>query len=284
MYMQLRSTKILYILIITVTLIVCYSCGANKLPKEKLYPVSLDKSAEYAGDSLIVYMENSLHCPMRFLLSSENEVLNAQLKSYQSILLTPLTDSIIVLLVKEENQHKVDFGVRYGDVHEPIKDLPLVYPFLEGKGYRIVQGNNSRPTHHTVGSRYAIDFSLAVNDTICSASDGYVIGAIDGYMYGGSGDKWKSYGNYVLIYDPASGRYFQYGHLVHQGSLVKQGDKITAGQPIALAGLTGQTTVEHLHFNCFVPTKDGKSLQSHPVRFESGVTGKQLKRGNIVRR
>lgn len=262
-----------------------FSCGINKLPKEKISAVQLEKSYTYSNDTLSIFVENSLRCPLRFLISSEHEQLNEILKPYKSILLSPLTDTTIILQVQKENQKEVKIGARYGDVNAEIGDKEILYPVPVGKSVKILQGNNSSPTHNTTSSRYAIDFTLAINDTICSATDGYVISVIDGYIHSGSSKKWKSYGNYVLTYEPETNRFFQYGHIVHKGSLVKQGDRIMAGQPIALSGMTGQViNTPHLHFNCFIPTKDGNSLQSHPVKFKSGIAGTSLKRGNRIKR
>lgn len=72
-------------------------------------------------------------------------------------------------------------------------------------------------------------------------------------------------------------------HFKHQGALVKVGDKVKKGQPIALSGMTGFTTDEHLHFDVLVPDSSG-SLISTPVEFEGGIQGESLKKGDTVKK
>ena len=54
---------------------------------------------------------------------------------------------------------------------------------------------------------------------------------------------------FIAIYHTQSGLYTQYVHLNHKGVLVKLGDYVKKGQPIGISGMTGFTTIEHLHFN-----------------------------------
>lgn len=54
-------------------------------------------------------------------------------------------------------------------------------------------------------------------------------------------------GNGVVI-DHGGGWETQYCHLAQGSVLVKQGDPVTAGQPIAKVGLSGDTEFPHLHF------------------------------------
>ena len=121
-----------------------------------------------------------------------------------------------------------------------------------------------------------------VGDTICAVYDGVVVGSIDKYEYGGSHKRWRKYANYITLYHPELGIYTQYVHLVKNGGLVNLGDTVVMNQPIALSGLTGWTDVEHLHFNVLVPDEEG--MHSYPVDFIEGYKGKELKRGNVIRK
>ena len=159
----------------------------------------------------------------------------------------------------------------------------MEFPFAKNKEYIILQGNNTNFTHNSNFSRYAIDFNLKTNDTVHSATNGYVVGVIDKYEFGGKSDKWRDYGNFITVYDPDSGIFCQYSHLVKSGSLVAIGDRVEMGQPIALSGNTGQSTVEHLHFNCLKPIHNNDGLISIPVEFVNGQKGIDLKEGDVVR-
>ncbi len=59
-----------------------------------------------------------------------------------------------------------------------------------------------------------------------------------------------------------------YAHIRYHGSLVKVGDLVKQGQPIALSGMVGQAPGPHLHF--LVINKEGTS--SIPISF-SDVPG-----------
>lgn len=54
-----------------------------------------------------------------------------------------------------------------------------------------------------------------------------------------------------------------YVHLDFEGALVEDGEWVEANQPIAISGMTGFTTIPHLHFVLF---KSGK--ESIPFRFK----------------
>lgn len=81
-----------------------------------------------------------------------------------------------------------------------------------------------------------VDLHIRMNDTIYAAFSGKV--RLTNY-------EAKGYGNYIII---RHGNNLEtvYGHL--NRSLVKKGQTVRAGQPIALGGNTGRSTGPHLHF------------------------------------
>ena len=79
-----------------------------------------------------------------------------------------------------------------------------------------------------------IDMKTKANDTIRSVFDGIVR----------MSKPYAGYGNLVVIRHP-NGLETVYSH--NSKNLVKVGDLISAGQPIALTGRTGRATTEHLH-------------------------------------
>jgi len=81
-----------------------------------------------------------------------------------------------------------------------------------------------------------IDFSLSIGDTIYSSFCGEV--RIVAYHPDG-------YGNVVVIRNYNMSETL-YGHL--DKSLVRNGQKVTVGQPIGIGGNTGTSTGPHLHF------------------------------------
>jgi murein DD-endopeptidase MepM/ murein hydrolase activator NlpD len=171
----------------------------------------------------------------------------------------------------------------YGDLSKAIMKVRMSLPFPKNRSYRIVQGYYGSPSHNTSNSRCAIDFGLNINDTICSADDGYVVGVIKDYKRAGKTVEWFDYSNYITIYHPKSGLFTQYAHLINNGSFVKVGDTVSKGQPIGLSGMTGYTTIPHLHFNVKKPdAKEG--LISTDIEFEEGYKGAELTENIIVKK
>ena len=108
------------------------------------------------------------------------------------------------------------------------------------KGYRY-------PKIGRITSRYGIrwnrnhngvDIALKVGDTICSAFDGRV-----------RFSKCTStgYGTLIIVRHD-NGLETYHGHLSKR--LVEEGERVVAGQPIALGGNSGRSTGPHLHFEC----------------------------------
>lgn len=84
-----------------------------------------------------------------------------------------------------------------------------------------------------------VDIKTKANDEIHAAFDGTVTMA----------QRYFAYGNYIKIKHD-NGLETIYSH--NSKNLVKVGDKVKAGQVIALTGQTGRATTPHLHFECHV--------------------------------
>ncbi|MDR1981474.1 MAG: M23 family metallopeptidase [Tannerellaceae bacterium] len=97
-------------------------------------------------------------------------------------------------------------------------------------GAKVISPYGGRRKGHS-----GIDLKTVANDTIRAAFDGVVRMA----------KPYAAYGN-VMVIRHYNGLETVYSHNARH--LVKQGDRITAGQPVALLGRTGRATTEHLHF------------------------------------
>lgn len=260
-----------------------WSCHLARIPKEKLPPYQLGTDYEFRGDSLIVELSNPLRCPMRIWIQAEDQELKNHFRSINPINLAPLQDTQIVTTDLSTENREINFASRFGDIHERVKADKVELPFKKNESYRLIQGYNSKPTHNTDWSSYALDFGLAVGDTVCAATAGYVVGLVQDYRYGGEDEKWRDYANFITIYDSTKGLFTQYVHLDYNGSLVKLGDKVEAGQQIAISGKTGYTNVEHLHFNCLKAVHSEKGLISIPVEKIGIYRTVELKRNQMVK-
>jgi murein DD-endopeptidase MepM/ murein hydrolase activator NlpD len=257
-------------------------CQSSKLPSVKYSQYNYHKSYTLIDDELKIELGNPLNSPLRIWIQSTDKDLQSRFTNINPIELNALTDTIIFIPNKNKTSSKLTFASRLGSTSKKLKKTKLELPFIAGKEYKIIQGNDTKYTHNTDWSRFAVDFDLKENDTICAATNGFVVGVIDKYKFGGKEDKWKPFGNYITIYDPNSGFFTQYVHLTQNGSLVKIGQKIKSGQPIALSGKTGQTDIEHLHFNCLIPVNNNDGLKSVPFEFFEGYNSKDLKRNDQI--
>lgn len=97
-------------------------------------------------------------------------------------------------------------------------------------GAKVISSYGGRRKHHS-----GVDLKTCAKDTIVSAFDGIVRMA----------KPYAAYGN-VIVVRHYNGLETVYSH--NSKNLVKPGDKVTVGQPIALTGRTGRATTEHLHF------------------------------------
>ncbi|MEL7001417.1 MAG: M23 family metallopeptidase [Bacteroidota bacterium] len=266
-------------------LILCIGCETSKLPSTRYSQARLKISAALENNVLEIDIKNPLNCPIRIWMNNSDTDLQARFEKVNPVLLKPKSDTTYAFSGVKSFDNKNSYSASLGDPSKVIEKIKVELPFPKNREYRIIQGNNTSATHNTDHSRYAIDFSLMVNDTICSATNGFVVGVIDKYEFGGQGDQWKPFGNFVTIYEPNSGIFTQYVHLVKNGSLVQVGDKVKSGQPIALSGETGQTDIEHLHFNCLIPVDNSDDgMKSIPTEFVEGYRSIDLKRNDMVKK
>lgn len=117
-------------------------------------------------------------------------------------------------------------------------------------------GRRADPFGHGVGVHRGIDFAAAVGTPVLAARRGIVVRAR--YQ--------KDYGQVILI-EHEGGCVTLYAH--NQRLLVRRGDAVEAGQPIARVGSTGHSTGAHLHFEMRCA---GERVD--PRKFVAGIPGK----------
>ena len=136
---------------------------------------------------------------------------------------------------------------------ERLEQLPALVP-ADGE---FVSGFGSR-RHPILGVRHAhsgVDIALPIGSTVSVTADGVVQ----------SVTRSGGYGLVVDVAHPASGYVTRYAHL--SGSLVRPGQRVERGQPIARSGNTGRSTGPHLHYE--VRTLQGRTAGAalDPVPF-----------------
>lgn len=151
---------------------------------------------------------------------------------------------------------------------DAVHDDDYLYrlPYASGKSYRVLQGYDSRFSH-TGLEQFAVDFGMKEGTPVHAARDGLVARLEEAHSIGCWDNGCGRYANYIVVLhdDGTTGEYY---HLQRDGVLVELGDRVTAGQKIALSGNTGHTTTPHLHFAVYRAAEWG-TTQSVPVRFAS---------------
>jgi murein DD-endopeptidase MepM/ murein hydrolase activator NlpD len=226
------------------------------------------------GDSLRVSARNPIPAPSTFVIEVQGTVRVAVLPARDSV-------ELVALPLAGRDSAAVAEGLRVsatvGDHRaRPDTSVRYAFPFPPGRSYRVIQAHNGSFSHTSDYSRYAIDFSLSVGDTITAARDGVVVTVVERHERGGNDRSLRDQANFVTVHH-ADGMLTQYVHLIPDGALVEQGDSVETGDAVGISGATGFTSQPHLHFNVLQPGIGG--AQSVPVAFEH-VDGRALRRGD----
>ena len=267
------------------TLIIAFSfffINCDQLPDKKLSQFSLQEIGyEVYNDSLIIKFRNPLNCPLRIYAKTTDKIIQEKLKVNFPVIINSNRDTLLSYRVnKSKDEILINFSATMGNPNASILKKVIQLPFRKGKKYKIIQGYNGSFSHTSKYSKYALDFNLKELDTICAVADGFVVGIIEGYKRSGKSERWRDYSNFITLFHPKMNLYTQYVHLFKNGSLVEIGDYVKSEQAIGLSGKTGQTSIEHLHFNVLKANNSG--LESVQIEFKEGYKGIDLKKGDWV--
>lgn len=171
----------------------------------------------------------------------QNQVELPPLDDPRSLLPTAFIDTIFSphkaittnFSAREKAHIAVQDTKRFASSNTEIIDLTLIQPedyAFPLPGGKVISPYGGRRRHHS-----GTDIKTRANDTIVAAFDGIVRLA----------RPYSAYGN-VIVIRHFNGLETVYSH--NSKNLVKPGDRVKAGTPIALTGRTGRATTEHLHF------------------------------------
>ncbi len=137
----------------------------------------------------------------------------------------------------------------------------------------------SHPKAHFAHFKHAIDFILPEGTKLLAVRSGIVVDIKIDSKEGGADPKYNDikYMNYITI-KHSNGEFSQYVHLKHNGALVKVGEKVKQGQPIAISGNTGFSTTPHLHFHIFKLNNSEIGWNSLEIRFKDKIKVDRLNR------
>ncbi len=182
-----------------------------------------------------------------------------------------VTEAFSVSPVRADTPWKYNYTSHYTLGSCTVKhDDRCVYclPYAPGSAFRVTQGYNGTYSH-TGPEQYAIDWKMSPGTPVYAARDGVVVKVKEDSDRGGPSRQFEGLANYILIRH-ADGTLANYAHLVKNGSQVKVGQHVRAGDLIALSGNTGFSTGPHLHFAVF-RTRNGSERESIPVKFKTAT-------------
>jgi len=153
-----------------------------------------------------------------------------------------------------------------------------ILPFPAGETHSLTQGNCGAESH-SGRFRYAFDFRMPPGTSIVAARGGTVVVVRDDRPddTGRVGDE-----NLVMIEHP-DGHLSRYIHLASHGARVVEGDRVAAGDTIALSGNSGRSAFPHLHFD--VADRCGRDgCRTIPAAFRNADPPVPIGRGPVEAR
>jgi len=135
----------------------------------------------------------------------------------------------------------------------------VMLPFSPGTHFKISQGAFGRWSHHDAGHEYTWDFDVRYGTLVLAVESGTVIQVWEPNAGGGCDPKYNDSPHNVQV-EQADGTVAQYTHVQ---SLVKVGQKVSRGQPIAATAKNGFICTPQLDFTVF-RDRDHTFLKGHP--------------------
>ncbi len=178
--------------------------------------------------------------------------------------------SLVSLSVADKSEK---YGVKYnytyymGSIFAKHDDrYAYRLPFRKGASFVLDQGYNGAFSH-TDDVRYALDFNMDEGTPVYASRNGVVARTVSKHDKGGSTREYMEFSNNITILHE-DGTFADYSHLRKNGVLVKEGQRVKAGQHIGYSGSTGFATGPHLHFAVKKAVKGGQFV-TIPVKFQT---------------
>ena len=116
--------------------------------------------------------------------------------------------------------------------------------------------------------KYAIDFKIPVGTKIIAAQKGLAFQVIDNFD-SGDGNKTNLESANLIIIKHKHNEYSCYAHL-RKNCLIKEGQNVRKGDPIAFSDITGYCGYPHLHF-CIMKNKENWITIPAQFKTENGI-------------
>ena len=228
--------------------------------------VKLETRKHAAGETLLV--RNDLYAPVDVELKFEG-VQNAVGVPDKPIrwVLPPRSQIRLATIAPRDPSQPLRYKpkLRHALGDPRLLPKPYRYPLpWRGGPFRLTQGANGKYSHFTPKGRYAVDIAMPEGTPIVAARGGTVVRVENEQSGRGNNPS----GNFVRILHD-DGTMGVYLHLMKGSVTVREGQRVTAGNPIARSGNTGNSTGPHLHF--VVQRNVGLAVESIPFEFAQPV-------------
>ncbi|WP_180336327.1 M23 family metallopeptidase [Pontibacter ramchanderi] len=146
------------------------------------------------------------------------------------------------------------YTTNYGDhnLKKYTEDFNYFLPYKKGTSHKVWQGYNGNFSHQGENS---LDFIMTEGTDIHAVRDGVVVKVVQENNISCVSRDCAKFNNYILIYH-SDGTFAEYAHIKHMGALVKEGEKVAAGQSIGYSGNVGYSSGPHLHLAIFMQKLD----------------------------
>ncbi len=151
-----------------------------------------------------------------------------------------------------DSEAKHDFRAKY------------LFPVISNQKFVITQGFGGRFSHFSQANFNAVDIGMQVGSELAAARGGTVIWVKEDYHMGGAARYFLDKANYISILHE-DGTYAIYAHILQGSAEVAAGEKVRAGEKIALSGSSGFSTGPHLHF--VVRRNAGFKVKTERIKF-----------------
>lgn len=223
------------------------------------------------GRYVEVWAKNNEPYPVTMMLSVELDNMKADRPLPLTSVIPNGTNQVVTRLYPADPEKPWKYNVRYGsfmgDIYaKPEANFAYRLPYRTGDTFSVSQGYGGAFSH-TENITFSLDFDLPEGTPVFSARGGVVVDMKQDSNEGGEADYYRDKANYVTILHN-DGTFGDYLHLQKNTVRVRVGQKIRAGQQLALSGSTGFITGPHLHFHVKIAQEGGK-YTTIPVKFST---------------
>lgn len=210
------------------------------------------------SDSYAIKVDNPLFAPIQIeltFLDESVEYAQVDAKSKQTI--------------KTSESGFDEIGVRWvlgRSATNQVINYDYQFPVEQNKPHLITQGFVGKYSHQDKANRFAVDIKLDIGSTIVAARAGIVVSVVEDNVGAGTSQYFLDKANYItVLHDDDT--FATYAHILKSSSMVKPGQSVEIGQPIAKSGNSGYSSGPHLHF--VVRQNKNFSVDSIPFNFKN---------------